>query len=615
MNTHNYTKTMTHILKASLRLILAGMMTILVLTGCHDTSKNAQPLVVVRQHVRFGSYNSQDIAVDVPIKGPRPLLDSLKVFLNAEVYRVFESLAFESGNATTFTPKDVYTNDMSRLLDSYADTYSGHIGKISEWDWPSGFSLFLVAQTESFVTYGLEFYRGRGSSMCCHTFSKKDGHKIGEIITEENLVKFLNDHPSVEHPFFDFQIYGEEPSQWKFFEVGLLEDGALCINECWQNHYLASKFSYKKLLPYLSSEAQELINTRGETKFLYEDCSLGEPIGKVKTFDGETICLMTRLPLWDGFGTFSYLGEAFEKDKAYTLTAYTMKKGDYVRNDNVFPTPRLKFEFPNGAWSGPIMEDNEYYLFDAKNKLLLAPYKKEEFVVDFLTYRFDGKRFVVMGDDITNKLTVEAGDNLLIGCSNEQLDYRVVKNHSERAVQVSNDRRICCHGDLVIPELVADYDGTKYTVVGTGSWTFHNYSEITSVKLPETMEYIGEGAFAGCTAMETINIPPSVNSIGNMAFCNCESLKRLILGEGVTKLMAYVFAGCRSLETIRLPERVTYIGPAAFLNCDSLKSITIPNTVECVYEDAFDGCNKLKINGVKKDEWFKANKAKILKRL
>lgn len=610
MKTHKYTRTMTHTLKASLRLILTGMMMVLVLTGCHDTSTNTQPLVVVRQHVRFGSYNPQDIAVDVPIKGPRPLLDSLKVFLNAEVYRVFESLDFESDNTTTFTPKEVYTKDMSRLLDSYADHYSSHIGKITEWYWPSGFSLFLVAQTESFVTYALEFYRGRGSSMCCHTFSKKDGHKIGEIITEENLVKFLNDHPSVEHPFFKYQINEWEPGDWKFFEAGLLEDGALCINE---SDILASIFDYKKLLPYLSSEAQELINTRGETKFLYEDCSLGEPIGKVKTIDGETICLMTRPPLWNSFESFYYLGEVFEKDKAYTLTAYTMKRGGYVRNDKVFPTPRLKFEFPNGAWSGPRMKDNEYYLFDAKNKLLLAPYKKEEFVVVFLTFRFDGRHFVMVDEGIVTKPSNETDDFIYLGYYHEKLDYRVVEGHGARAVQVSNNMRIFCHGDLVIPEQVADYDGTKYTVVGTGSWIFHNYSEITSVKLPETMEYIGEGAFAGCTAMETINIPPSVNSIGNMAFCNCESLKRLILGEGVTKLMAYVFAGCRSLETIRLPEKVTYIGPAAFLNCESLKSITIPNTVECVYEDAFDGCNKLKINGMGKDEWIKLHKEKIVK--
>ena len=384
-------------------LLIAGVVLILAAAGCGEQKKDpaeSQMLVVKRQYVKVKGSNPDawefaEFSVDIPVEGPQPLLDSIKAFLNENLYKAFEAVDFDE-DSTWFTPKDVYTDDMSCLLDSYVDKYSDHL-KNMEWVWPSGFSFFMVAQTESFVTYGLEAYQGRAAVMYCHTFSKKDGHEVDEIITKENLLRFLKDHPDVKHPFYDLEIFNNEDV---YYNLGLLEDGALCISAM-QNDIVISKFGYKELLPYLSTEAQELVNTIGNTKYLYEDWSLGEEIGRVKTTNGKTVCLMQRPPLWGGFGLLVSENEDFYKDKAYTLTAYTVKDGHFVRNDEIFPTPRVEFELPNVAWEGPHFEDNDYYRFDPANNILLAPYRKGLALVDFISYKFDGKHFVKMTNGVT----------------------------------------------------------------------------------------------------------------------------------------------------------------------------------------------------------------------
>jgi hypothetical protein len=185
------------------------------------------------------------------------------------------------------------------------------------------------------------------------------------------------------------------------------------------------------------------------------------------------------------------------------------------------------------------------------------------------------------------------------------------KKDSQSKVSIEHSYQ---RGDIVFPESFKDEDGNTYIIVGTNSWVFKDNDQITSVKLPETMEFISEGAFSSCMNLTSINIPQSVKSIGNLAFVNCESLQKVTMNVNgqLEKIMAYSFAGCSSLKKIDLPESVTYIGPAAFLNCKNLESITIPNDVEYVYDNAFEGCNKLKINGINKEEWLKQNQAKIV---
>lgn len=135
---------------------------------------------------------------------------------------------------------------------------------------------------------------------------------------------------------------------------------------------------------------------------------------------------------------------------------------------------------------------------------------------------------------------------------------------------------------VVIPSQI---DGKSVTVIGNNSFQF---SEITSITIPDSVTAIDNCAFASCPSLTSINLPESVTEIGEMAFMGCTSLISINIPDSVTVISGCAFAGCTSLKTITIPESVTKIGDSAFTNCTSLTTITIPESVKIV-RGAFDG--------------------------
>ena len=282
-----------------------------------------------------------------------------------------------------------------------------------------------------------------------------------------------------------------------------------------------------------------------------------------------------------------------------------------------------------------VVKDHKHGFIDMKGNVVMEPqydrighYHKDMDIArvekggKYLFVNGKGEMVLNVGYDIDNEFETEGPKTVwtqyeegkyieYLTVSEEKDSEGFVVDNSKGEVLVNEVKSA---GDVIIPRAFKGNFGAIYYVVGVNEWAFRNNDEITTVELPALIRYIGEGAFASCTSMTAINIPQSVKSIGNLAFANCESLQVVNLNDNITNIMAYTFAGCRSLKKIELPESVTYIGPSAFMNCQNLKTITIPNTIENVYEDAFMGCDELKINGIEKNEWFKINKAKLLKR-
>ena len=170
---------------------------------------------------------------------------------------------------------------------------------------------------------------------------------------------------------------------------------------------------------------------------------------------------------------------------------------------------------------------------------------------------------------------------------------------------------------VTIPDTV-EYNGDKYPVIGISRSAFRNCSSLTSITLPNTIHNIREYAFEGCSGLDSVVIPNSVTSIGENVFNKCTSLSSITLPDTITYIPAAAFGNCSSLTSIEIPNTVTFIGNGAFSgsgltsieipnsvteiasfafqNCDGLETITIPATVEKVQSWVFRGCDNLTVN-------------------
>lgn len=123
-------------------------------------------------------------------------------------------------------------------------------------------------------------------------------------------------------------------------------------------------------------------------------------------------------------------------------------------------------------------------------------------------------------------------------------------------------------------------EGKTVTTIGESAFFPSNpdlTSDITSVILPDTIQYIEEGAFHDCENITEIKLSSNLKSIGSFAFSNCKSLKQI---EIPCDLVNYdIFGGCRKLEKIVFSNGVKKICLDNFEGCDNLKEIHIPSSV------------------------------------
>ena len=145
---------------------------------------------------------------------------------------------------------------------------------------------------------------------------------------------------------------------------------------------------------------------------------------------------------------------------------------------------------------------------------------------------------------------------------------------------------------VTIPETVT-YEGTTYSVTSIGIQAFVWCNALTSVTIPNSVTSIGKYAFAWCSLLTSVTIPNSVTSIGEGAFQGCSSLTSVTIPNSVTSIGEEAFGGCDALTSITIPNSVTSIGELAFQGCSSLTSITISNSVMSIGYAAFNGCSAL----------------------
>lgn len=114
-----------------------------------------------------------------------------------------------------------------------------------------------------------------------------------------------------------------------------------------------------------------------------------------------------------------------------------------------------------------------------------------------------------------------------------------------------------------------------------------------TLRLPETVTSIGEGAFSNVEGLKTIIIPGTVKEIKKNAFSYNTTLEKVIMEDGVEIIRESAFRGCTNLIEVNMPDSIVSIENAAFYMCRALKDIEIPSKIETINRLVFSSCNSL----------------------
>lgn len=188
---------------------------------------------------------------------------------------------------------------------------------------------------------------------------------------------------------------------------------------------------------------------------------------------------------------------------------------------------------------------------------------------------------------------------------------------------------------LIEDDVLVEYLGHERTVVipegirEIGINAFWNNRELKQVVFPESLEKIGNGAFAGVDLQQLI-LPKNLKEIGRNAFEGCNSLEFVRIPAGVFSMSQQAFDDCKNLQRIEvdgenqrffnqdgmvcmrnmvqpdmpylfrcptgikgklaLENDVAIVAPNAFMSCDGITEVTLPDTVRILQDGAFNYC-------------------------
>ena len=103
------------------------------------------------------------------------------------------------------------------------------------------------------------------------------------------------------------------------------------------------------------------------------------------------------------------------------------------------------------------------------------------------------------------------------------------------------------------------------------SYAFYYAAELTSIKFPANLEYMGFGICGMCDKLSTITLPEGITYVSRCAFSNCKSLNSISIPSTCMSVGDYAFEGCSSLYNVNIPENCSF-APNIFDRCSNIKS-------------------------------------------
>ena len=182
-------------------------------------------------------------------------------------------------------------------------------------------------------------------------------------------------------------------------------------------------------------------------------------------------------------------------------------------------------------------------------------------------------------------------------------------NDDNKSVTIVGYDEAALPEDLDIPNTVS-YDNAEYSVVKFTTSTpgaFYNCSKLKSVKIPDSIESMGQQTFLCCSNLSDVTFKGQSHFkyIGYEVFGRCTSLESIVIPSSVIGFGNGTFSSCTALKNVVFTGNFQIITQGAFNNCESLESITLPASVTQIRKDAFKDCTKLNRINYKgtKEQW------------
>ena len=176
------------------------------------------------------------------------------------------------------------------------------------------------------------------------------------------------------------------------------------------------------------------------------------------------------------------------------------------------------------------------------------------------------------------------------------LTYTLHADHTATVANYDNSTP-----DIDIPDTVIS-GGQPYTVTAIGYSAFGSLStpiNVSSVFIPATVLSIGDSAFIYCDALTTVTFAENsqLKSIERAAFWGSEHVhprfKEIKIPDSVETIGNGAFYECRDLERIALPSALQTLSSVTFYNCTALSEVTFPASLKTIESSAFSGCRNL----------------------
>ena len=172
-------------------------------------------------------------------------------------------------------------------------------------------------------------------------------------------------------------------------------------------------------------------------------------------------------------------------------------------------------------------------------------------------------------------------------------------------------------GEISIPSTIS-YNGDNYAVTRIRMNAFIGCGKLSgSLTIPNTVTFLGENAFLGCSGLTELNLGKSIDTIGPAAFYGCKGLTgsltipnsvramhyaafygctgftgALTIGNALTRIESGTFYNCKGFSSLTIGNAVQFIGTSAFWGCKGFTgSLTIPNSVTSIEPNAFHDCS------------------------